>query len=105
MIPKIVIEDGAEKFALFETDDGSFFLRALCLPYHNRIMDKFEKDAWQHSLDVTDMGGAKFRVRDDAVVLYDFSAAWGYFPEKYKEQLIALFKEAFPHKEIINNLD
>lgn len=105
MLRKIMVESGAEKFALFKTSDGSFFLRALCLPYHNDIMDKFESGVWRHSLNIVSMGGAKFCVNGDTVTLYGCSASWGNFPNELKGQLMTLFRKAFPGKKIIDKLE
>jgi|CXWL01.1.fsa_nt_gi hypothetical protein len=105
MIPKTLFEEDAEKFALFQTSDGSFFLRGLLQPYHNDIKARFLKEAEQERLRIEDWNGAKFYVQGNTVELYDCSAAWGNFPEGLKETLFALFKEAFPNKTIVDNLD
>lgn len=105
MIPKTKFEPGAEKFALFKTSDGSFYLRAPRLAYHNNIKEKFEREISFKALQIIDYAGAKFYEDTERVTLYDFSAAWGYFPSHLKEQLIALFQEAFPGKTIVDRLD
>ncbi len=105
MIPKTLFEPHAEKFALFKTSNGSFYLRAPRVAYHNNIMEKFEKEISGQSLQIIEGGGAKFYKDKNTVTLYDFSAAWGRFPVHLKEPLIALFQEAFPGKKIVDRLD
>lgn len=104
MIPKTLFEPRAEKFALFKTSDGSYYLRALYVAYHNNIKDKFEKEISFKALQIIEYGGAKFHEDNGQVTLYNFSAAWGHFPAHLKEPLIALFQEAFPGKKIVDRL-
>lgn len=104
MLKQIHYEKNAEKFALFQTSDGKFYLRALRLPFHNNIAEKFEKELKDTGLTVTRRAGAKLSVREDSVYLHDFSAAWGFFPSDLKEPLFELIRSEFLGKEIIDRL-
>lgn len=104
MITQTRYQNGAEKFALFQTSDGQLYLRALKLPFHKDIFEKFEKELRGTGLTVTRRAGAKISVTQDAVYLHDFSAAWGFFPSDLKSLLFELIRKEFPGKEIIDRL-